>query len=292
VQMHERVLLAAARGDDVVVAVVLDVAVGTHVDEHVDLLLGETAQLLLRDSERDRRVHEPLSEAGPAVQRLLVVGTRRHGAGGRQEFFRDHEVLVVAHSLVGEDLAVVAGGVRRDLDAVEAAAHEAGDRLVRAPDDVEHMLVLDGVGHAVVVLPADLGEDVVRLPPVVGDVEDVTRLLVDRVAGRAEVAHHGVIAVDGDAGVARREGDRRLDGDEVGIVAEAGAARLLGVDDVLDAEALEEPFGGRFDARVLGTDEATAKEQHAAVDARCVRCLREPLAHELPRGRRRLRYSR
>ena len=55
VQVHERVLLAGARLDDAVVAVELDGAVGAHVHAHVDLLLGEAAQLLARHGHRDAR---------------------------------------------------------------------------------------------------------------------------------------------------------------------------------------------------------------------------------------------
>ena len=70
VQVHERVLLAGARRDDVVVAVELHVAVRAHVHEHVDLLLGETAELLLGHGDRDRRVHETV---GGSPRRSAVV---------------------------------------------------------------------------------------------------------------------------------------------------------------------------------------------------------------------------
>ena len=223
------------------------------------------------------------AKAGPAVRLLLVVGAGADDAGGDQHLLGHHEVLVVAEGLVGEDLAVVAGGVRRDLDAVEAAADEAGDAVVGAPEDLEGVLVLDRAGDAVVVLAADLAEHLVGLVAVLGHVEDVARLLVDRVAGGAEVAHHGVLVVDDDAGVARGDADGGLDRHEVGVVAQAGAAGLVGIDRVLDAETLEEPLGGRLDARVLGRDQAAAEQRDALLGARHVGGLCEVLGHGHPR---------
>ena len=282
VQVHEGELLAGALGDDLAVAVELDVAVGAHVHEDVDLLLGQPVQLLLRHPDGDRRVDEAVAEAGPAVRLLLVVGAGADDAGGDEHLLRHHEVLVVAERLVGEDLAVVAGGVGGDLDAVEAAPDELGDAVVGAPQDLEGVLVLHGGGDAVVVLAADLAEHLVGLRAVAGDVEDVARLLVDRVAGGAEVAHHRVLVVDDDAGVARGDADSGLDRHEVGVVAEAGAAGLRRVDRVLDAEALEEPLGGRLDAGVLGGDEAAAEQRDAPVDARHVGSRCEPFSHGPP----------
>ena len=263
VQVDEGELLAGALGDDVAVAVELDVAVGAHVHQHVDVLLVQPVQLLLRHRDGDRRVDEAVAEAGPAVRLLLVVGAGADDAGGDEHLLRHHEVLVVAQGLVREDLAVVAGGVRGDLDAVEAPADETGHAVVGAPQDLEGVLVLHRGGDAVVVLAADLGQHLVGLGAVARDVEDVARLLVDRVAGGAEVAHHGVLVVDHDAGVARGDADGGLDRHEVGVVAEAGAAGLRRIDRVLDAEALEEPLGGRLDARVLGADQAAAEERDA-----------------------------
>ncbi len=247
------------------VAVELHVAVRAHVHEHVDVLLSQATELLLRHGERDRRVHEALAETGAAVRRLLVVVAGRGDAGGHEKLLRRHEVLIVAQGLVGEDLAVVAGGVRGDLDAVEAPSHELGDRVVRPPEDVEGVLVLHGAGHHVVVATAHLAEHLVRGPAVLLDLEDVARLLVDCIAGGAHIADHGVPVVDPNTGVARREADSGLDGYEVRVVAESCAARLLGVDRVLDVESLEEPLGRRFDFRILARDEAAAEQHHPAV---------------------------
>ena len=283
-QVYEGVLLAGARRDDVAVAVELHVAVGAHVCEDVDPLFGQPVQLLLCHRHRDRRVDEALAEAGPAVRLLLVVGAGADDAGGDQHLLGHHEVLVVAEGLVGEHLAVVAGGVRGDLDAVEATADEPRHAVVGAPEDLEGVLVLHRTGHAVVVLAADLAEHRVRLGPVLGHIEDVARLLVDRIAGGAEVAHHRVLVIDHDAGVARGDADGGLDGHEVGVVAEAGATGLIRVDRVLDAEALEEPLGGRLDAGVLGRDQAAAEQRDALLGARHVGSLCESFGHGHPRG--------
>ena len=114
------------------------------------------------------------------------------------------------------------------------------------------MTVLYGAGNAVVVNAPDMGEDGVRLRAGLGNVQDVPCLLVDRVASGAHVGRHGVFSCHGDAGVARRDGDRGFDRHHVRVVAEACAARLFGIHDVLDVETLEEPLGRRLDAGILG----------------------------------------
>ena len=141
-QVDEGELLAGRLGDGVAVPVELDVAVGAHVHQHVDLLFVQPVQLLLRHPDGDRRVDEPVAEAGPAVRLLLVVGAGGDDAGGDEQLLRHHEVLVVAQRLVREDLAVVAGGVGGHLDAVEPALDELGHAVVRAPQDLEGVLVL------------------------------------------------------------------------------------------------------------------------------------------------------
>ena len=203
----------------------------------------------------------------------------------------DHEVLAVAHHLVGEDLAVMAGGVRGHFDTVQTPPDEPGDALVSAPQDLHGVTVLDGIGDGVRVLAADLGEGLVRLGAIAVDAEDVTRLLVDRVAGGAHVAHHGMPVLHGHAGVACRESYRGGHGDDLGVVPEAGAARLLGVHGVLDAEALEEPFGGGLRAGILRRDQTAAEQQHAALDARYIGSLGGSFAHGHPHGRWQPEYS-
>ena len=220
-------------------------------------------------------VHEALPKAGAAVRRLLVVEAGLDDAGVLEQVLGDHEVLAVADDLVGEDLAVVAGRVRGDLDAVEAPPDEIRD-ATRGRSRGSPWCGCGGSAPATssVYSRPTLGQHLVGLGAVLGHRQDVARLLVDGVAGRAEVAHHGVAVLDGDAGVARRQGDRGGHRHELGVVAEAGAAGLLGVDGVLDAEALEEPLGGRLGAGVLGRDQAAAKEQHAAGHGRDVGCGR------------------
>src|SRR5665811_260445 len=80
------------------------------------------------------------------------------------------------------------------------------------------------------------------------------RLLVDRVTGRAEIALNRMPGFDRDAGVTRRNAERGREGKKIGVVTEPRTAGLVGVDDVLDVEAVEQPFRRRLDARILGGD--------------------------------------
>jgi hypothetical protein len=72
--------------------------------------------------------------------------------------------------------------------------------------------------------------------------------------------------VDRHASVARRDGKGRLERHEVGVVAETGAAGLVGVDRVLDIEPFEEPLRGGLDPGILGRNEAAPEELYATAD--------------------------
>ena len=253
-------------------AVELDVAVGTHVDADVDALLGEAPELLPGHRHRHPRVDEPLAESGSAVGPLLRVVPRLLDTRRLEEVLGQHQVLTVAEDLVGEHLAVVAGRVGRHLEPREAPADQPTDGGVTAPENLEHVVVPHRRGDGVVVLAADLLEDVVGPAALLGLLQDVAGLLVDGVARRAEVGLDGVARLHRHAGVPRRHRDGGGEGDHVGVVAEAGAAGLVRVDDVLDIQLLEEPLGGGFDARVLGRDQAAPEELNPAGDGGDVRC--------------------
>ena len=271
VEVDEGVLLAGRLRDGVVVAVELDRTVRAHVHEHVDLLLGQALQLLPGDGERARWVDEDLAEAGAAVGRLLRVVAGLHDTRRLEQVLGQHEVLAVAEDFVGKDLAVVTGRVGGDLDAGQPSPDESGDLPVPAPEDLEAVPVLDRASDAVVVTAADLHERLVRLLAVLGDLEHVARLLVDGVAGRAEIGLDRMTRVDRHAGVARRDGEGRLERHEVGVVAETGAAGLVGVDRVLDVEPFEEPLRGGLDPGVLGRNEAAPEELYPSADGVNVR---------------------
>jgi hypothetical protein len=231
-----------------------------------------TPELLPGHRHGHPRVDEPLAESGSAVGPLLRVVPRLLDTRRLEQVLGQHQVLTVAEDLVGEHLAVVAGRVGRHLEPREAPADQSTDGGVTAPENLEHVVVPHRRGDGVVVLAADLLEDVVGPAALLGLLQDVAGLLVDGVARRAEVGLDGVARLHRHAGVPRRHRDGGGEGDHVGVVAEAGAAGLVGVDDVLDTQLLEEPLGGRLDARVLGRDQAAPEELHAAGDGGDVRC--------------------
>ena len=166
----------------------------------------------------------------------------------------------------------MAGRVGGHLEPREAPLDQPTDGGVAAPENLEHVVVPDLRGDRVVVLATNLPEDVIGPAALGGLLQDVAGLLVDGVARRAEVGLDGVARLHRHAGVPRRHRDGGGEGDDVRVVAEAGAAGLVRVDDVLDPQLLEEPLGGGFDPGVLGRDEAAPEELHAAGDGGDVRC--------------------
>jgi hypothetical protein len=72
--------------------------------------------------------------------------------------------------------------------------------------------------------------------------------------------------VDRHAGIARRDGEGRLQRHEVGVVAQPGAAGLVRIDRVLDIESFEEPLRGGLDPRALGRNEAAPEQLYPTVD--------------------------
>ena len=115
--------------------------------------------------------------------RLLVVAAGLDHPGRLEQILGDHEVLGVAHYLVRKDLAVVTGRVGGDLDPVQAALDQPGNGVMATPEDLERVHVLDPAGDLIVVLAPDRRQHLVGLLAVLGHLERVTRLLVDRVTG-------------------------------------------------------------------------------------------------------------